>query len=1191
MRHLVRNGFILLALTALALWAIIPPSEKIRLGKDLRGGVSLVYHVGIGPDDPSDTLGKVITAVRERLDPNGILEIAITPQGSDRIEITMPLPSDSIKALRDEYKQELSSLERVSVNESALAQVMALPGEERQARLREIAGLAPGEEPTDAEKARLERLSEMADLYDAARAASAEYAEAEHDLTSIRNQIATLEASGLPSDDPMLSSLKENVLPEAQKRASDAAVAAAPADLAYDKAKQAFLAESISPGRVERALSLSDEPLVFSVGGGRVETVASPRQQALTELRESHPQMAGTLDEVVAAWQRYKSQAKTFDDPADIKRLLRSAGVLSFRITVDQGSFPDAEVAAARDELQRLGPRNTSVDDVRWYKINKLNGWVDDYERFQAMQANPQGYFAGMGYIVEEYQGEYYMLCWDRRGLRLTQADGEWAVASAYQSADQQGRPAIAFTMDTLGAPKLGSLTENNVGKKMAVLLDDEVYTAPTLQSRISSQGQITGQFDPDELQYIIKVLNAGALKQKLSRDPISENQIAPTLGADNLQMGEFAGVVAFCVIAAFMIVYYFGFGFVAVVALAFNTLFLLAAMALNHYAFTLPGIAGVILTFGQAVDANVLVYERMREEFNRGADLKTALRLGYSKALSAIVDGNVTTLIVCVVLGYVGTPEIRGFAITLGIGIATTLFAQLYLTRWIYSVMTDVFGWRKGSMLARAIPAIDRALTPRIDWMRLRFVSYTITLVLTLLGVVMVVTQGKNLLSHEFMGGTAVTLVFKEDPATGKEMTMERPAVEKRIKDYAETLGPDDPLRKLATADVLAENPEAGGISASRFRVKTLVQDAELLQSRLAELFKDELEVTPPLGFEHQAARSLSEAPVYPVLSSSLGDSIERPEVRIGVQEFYGGVAVVLDDLSTPVSVRDLEGRIERRRAQPDYSSTGLRQVRVVVLDGTEDAVRSAAVLVKDPNLSFFDDEARWKVEVAQTEWNVVQSALTEPATLASVESFGSAIAETFRSTAIIALLMSSLGVTIYLWVRFGSALYSIAALATTLHDCLVAVGLVALASVIYDKAPEAAGFLKLQPFKFDLNLVTAVMTILGYSLNDTIIVLDRIRENRGKLPYASRQVINDSINETISRTVITSGTTLLAVIALYILGGESLRVFSFTLLIGIGIGTYSSIAVASPLVWVKSADKRATKPLPGSEPAPTAA
>ena len=160
-------------------------------------------------------------------------------------------------------------------------------------------------------------------------------------------------------------------------------------------------------------------------------------------------------------------------------------------------------------------------------------------------------------------------------------------------------------------------------------------------------------------------------------------------------------------------------------------------------------------------------------------------------------------------------------------------------------------------------------------------------------------------------------------------------------------------------------------------------------------------------------------------------------------------------------------------------------------------------------------------------------------------------------------------------MWVRFGSFRYSIAAIVTTLHDCLVAIGMVALATELYYHAPGLAGALKLSPFKFDLNLVAAVMTILGYSLNDTIIVLDRVRENRGRLPYASRRVINDSINQTISRTVMTSGSTLLAVLILYWYGGDGVREFAYTMFIGILIGTYSSIAVASPLVWVRAADR----------------
>ena len=260
---------------------------------------------------------------------------------------------------------------------------------------------------------------------------------------------------------------------------------------------------------------------------------------------------------------------------------------------------------------------------------------------------------------------------------------------------------------------------------------------------------------------------------------------------------------------------------------------------------------------------------------------------------------------------------------------------------------------------------------------------------------------------------------------------------------------------------------------------------------------------------------------------------------------------------------------RLTQMRGHQQFSDTVTREQRVVLLDGTSDQARSVAVLVRDPELSYERDEQRWTAELKSREWGLIRAALTEASTPASVQSFSAAIARTFKAQAIISIILSTLLVVIYVWVRFNSLRFSLAAIITTLHDCIVAVGAVALAGVLYHRFPGVASALHLRPFKFDLALVAAVLTILGYSLNDTIIIMDRIRENRGKLPYATREVINRSINQTLSRTMITSGTTIISVVVLYILGGEAIREFAFALFVGILVGTYSSVAVAAPMVW----------------------
>jgi preprotein translocase SecF subunit len=205
-----------------------------------------------------------------------------------------------------------------------------------------------------------------------------------------------------------------------------------------------------------------------------------------------------------------------------------------------------------------------------------------------------------------------------------------------------------------------------------------------------------------------------------------------------------------------------------------------------------------------------------------------------------------------------------------------------------------------------------------------------------------------------------------------------------------------------------------------------------------------------------------------------------------------------------------------------------------------------------------------------------MAREGLADPISLVSVESFSAEIAATFRGRAIVSVLLSFMLITLYIWVRFGSLRYSLAAILPLIHDVITAIGLIALAEILYEHFPGAAA-IGIQPFKIDLGLVAAILTIIGYSLNDTIVILDRIRENRGKLAYASREVINRSVNETISRSIITSGTTLMALIVMFLIGGDAIASFTYALICGIVVGTYSSIAVAAPLVWTRKIPKAA--------------
>ncbi|GIW74415.1 MAG: hypothetical protein KatS3mg103_0937 [Phycisphaerales bacterium] len=979
--------------------------------------------------------------------------------------------------------------------------------------------------------------------------------------------------------------------PQADPQALDRAeVEAAEASLDYEQAREQALRLSITPAEVRRVLELSRQTIrKIDRASGQVVELPSPFERAWNSLLErasvdgEGSALAEELQRVRQAYEDYTKERRSLDDPQDLKRLLRGAGELDFRITVEPNSRADE--TALRQELREVGPRNANPQGAVWLQLAKVESWFDTLDQAEALEADPVGYFAARGFVVEPYDGQYWMLAWDQPGSRMTSAEGRWQVKRAYMGRDEIGRNNIVFTMDTLGAQRLGELTGEHVGEHMAVILDDRIITAPTLQGRISSTGSITGDFARDELQYIIQVLNAGALQARLSPEPISENTIGPSLGRDNLQSGLRAGIYALAAVSVFMVLYYFAYGLVAVIALACNAILILGAMAHNQSAFTMPGIAGVVLTFGMAVDANVLIYERIREELRRGLDLAQSAKLGYERALSAIVDGNVTNLIVCVVLVGVGTQEIKGFAITLGVGVVCTMIAALIISRLLLSVLVDdlnlkALGRPKTAMLPMALPIIDRLLEPKIDWVGLRHVFWGLSLAAVLGSVALVVSQRDRMLDTEFVGGTQVVLRFGQDQA-GQPMTLTRQDVQDRVLGIAQQAPVGDQLKLLEQADIVPLDPRDDGVTSEKFLIKTLATDAQRVQEALAMAFEDVLDVQPSLAFDGSDVADARRAPVYPITSPApLGQHIGRPQYRDDVSEYLGGAAILLENLTPGQTIEDLNQRLDVMRSQPDFSATLGRPTELRVLERHDDgSVRSAVVLVNDPMTTYFGDRDRWWQDVGQTEWDLVRQALTTTTTLASVSQFSPAIAEQFRGRAVFAVVISFVLITIYIWVRFGSVRYSIVALLALAHDVAIALGMIALAELIYEfpLGARIASSLKVLPFRIDLNTVAALLTIIGYSLNDTIIIMDRIRENRGRQAYASRRVVNLSVNQTFSRTVITSGTTLFAVVVLYVSGGEGLRPFAYVLLVGMIAGTYSSVALAAPLVWSRKADPSA--------------
>jgi len=550
-------------------------------------------------------------------------------------------------------------------------------------------------------------------------------------------------------------------------------------------------------------------------------------------------------------------------------------------------------------------------------------------------------------------------------------------VTRAFAFFDQQGY-GVSLELDPEGAKIFDEVASQHKGDRMAIILDGEVLSAPTLQSDFyGGRAQITGHFTDKEARDL-----ASALENPL-RVPVQIEEtrsVSPTLGADSVKSGVVAGVVGLVMVMAFVMLYYHFAGLVAIFGLLINIVILFGTMAMFNFTLTLPGIAGIILTIGMAVDANVLIYERLREETAAGKSLPAALSGAYDKAFSAIFDANATTLITAVILFWQATGSVKGFAVTLTLGIVASMFSALLFTR-------TAFRWLVDKNILKRLTMLDLIPKRKFDFLGKRWFAALFSLLLIAGSVGIFAMRGENNFGIDFRGGDLL-IVESSKPVS--------------VADARQAV--DDPA-------VVIQFERAG--------------------------MKDLLTFRSPQG--------TSEA--------------------------------VLGKL---------------REAFPDRGVVALGQDTVGALIGME-----------------FAKKALW------------------------------------------ALGLGMVGILIYVTLRFEFS-FALGALVALLHDVIITLGLFSLIGG-----------------ELSLVMVGAVLTIAGYSINDTIVVYDRIREGLKQGERGTIQTLmNTSINETLGRTILTGGTTLLSVGALYFFGGAVLRDFSFAILVGIVIGTYSSIFIAAPIV-----------------------
>jgi SecD/SecF fusion protein len=675
---------------------------------------------------------------------------------------------------------------------------------------------------------------------------------------------------------------------------------------------------------------------------------------------------------------------------------------------------------------------------------------------------------------------------------------------------------------------------------------------------------------------------------------------------------------------------YYLLAGAIADVALFLNLLFVLAIMAFARATFTLPGIAGFILTIGMSVDANVLIFERIKEEQEKGSSLRIAIRNGYQRAFRTILDANLTTFITAIILLWVASEEIKGFAIVLMLGIVSSMFTALFVTRVVFDVLLS----RRVIKDHLSMRSLIRR--PNIDWMKLRPVFMTISIILIIAGLAVFFTRddtSNSKYDNEFIGGTSAVLSFKD----GVEMTRQQ------VEDLIHQTGQEQNNPGLAAANVysVGESYKLSDNGEKLFKqyeinttetnkttaivklaqpgshtVETVADAIRLAQLKTGGQLSNLRVVAKDDAFEVITSQ-VNTSLVSNVLNSAFGDAqISQPQVdevvnntiitsfsgKLEIQEnlhpqiteeqkidaamveqfpmlnvFVGGVKITCN-LQTSVAVEELDSRLKELKFKPDMQDLKLNSFSLFKQDlsspGDAEMLDSFVYVSAEPEASFrvFSEE-EWNQFIANEKRRVTAATQLE-SSLPRVTQIDPSVGAEAKDRALIAIFLSLSAILAYVWVRFGNVRYGMAAIAALVHDVCITLG--AVTACTYIATTGIGDMLLIGDFKINLAMIAAFLTLIGYSLNDTIVIFDRIRENRKKAQVNPR-IITNSINQTVSRTLLTSFTTFIVVLIMYIFGGQALRGFTFAIGFGVLVGTYSSIAIAAPilLIGIKTSQK----------------
>lgn len=729
-----------------------------------------------------------------------------------------------------------------------------------------------------------------------------------------------------------------------------------------------------------------------------------------------------------------------------------------------------------------------------------------------------------MNLVQEDEFGDRYVLMYNTD--RNEEVTGEFLTR--VEPTVNEGSPAVAFNFDGTGANRFLRLTTeyqpepDGFKTQLGIVLDNRVRSAPSINQKISSSGVITGSFTQAEVQELVQILDAGKLPFALDKEPSSQFQIAPTLGRDTIERGTLSIGISLLAVIVFVIAYYRYGGLIAIFGLLLNLLLTVGLMVLFQATWTLPGLAGLVLTVGMSIDANILIFERMREELERGASFGMAIRNGYDKAFSAIFDGNLTTIITAIILFSIGTDQVKGFAVTLILGIATSMFCVLYVTRTIFEVL-HAERWMRRFHMLKFFTGMQ------IDFLKARNLCFVISAVVIAVGLAALVYRGRNNFDIDFTGGTMVGMQFTR-PLTTAE-------VRRLASDVAG-------LPDVSVEEVRLQTDQPG----THFVVRTTARDerleegterADTVAGRIAKAFGDYLHVNKVKAGEPAAIPANAPPPMAAFAGGkSTSLTVDPP---CSSDYLRARLADVFAELRPEANPLDLYGLAPNEAGEKIFEeASGKTLYRQFELGTRQDLSKVLAALETQ-----FADSPRFE----------------------QFNQFGPQVASETQARAVWAIVLSWVSIIAYVWFRFGSWSFGLAGVIALVHDVLVAVGVMAAVSLLANWFP-ALGFLTLTDMKINLNGIAAILTLIGFSINDTIVIFDRIREVRGKSPRLTEQIVNRSVNETLSRTLFTSLTFLMAVVILYFGCGVDLRGFSFLLVIGAITGVYSTIYIANPVL-----------------------